>query len=119
VCRFILRRIIYRFKYKFYYAEVELSHLLINYAQGHEDISGSEAIVKLFLISAPDGGDWPASRPARFTPWERALGTHWLGGWMGLNAGLDCMEKTKIPGPVGNLTPVAQPETRRYADWAI
>jgi len=27
-----------------------------------------------------------ASLPGRFTPRERAPGTHWLGGWMGLRA---------------------------------
>jgi len=26
---------------------------------------------------------WSASHPGRFTPKERAPGTHWLGGWVG------------------------------------
>jgi hypothetical protein len=30
------------------------------------------------LISALDGGEWSASRPGRFTPRERAPGTHWI-----------------------------------------
>jgi hypothetical protein len=29
-----------------------------------------------FLSSALDGGEWSASRPGRFTPRERAPGTH-------------------------------------------
>jgi len=35
------------------------------------------------LTSALDGGEWSASRPVRFTPRERAPGTHWIGGWVG------------------------------------
>jgi hypothetical protein len=31
------------------------------------------------LTSALDGGEWSASRPGRFTPRERAPGTHWVG----------------------------------------
>jgi hypothetical protein len=34
-----------------------------------------------FLTSALDGGEWLASRPCRFIPWEGASGTHWIGGW--------------------------------------
>jgi hypothetical protein len=29
----------------------------------------------------------------RFTPGERAPGVHWIGGWVGLRAGLDDMKK--------------------------
>jgi hypothetical protein len=35
------------------------------------------------LTSALDVGEWSASRPGRFTPRERAPGTHWIGGWVG------------------------------------
>jgi hypothetical protein len=38
------------------------------------------------LTSAIDGGERSASRPARFTPKERAPGTHWIGGWVGPRA---------------------------------
>jgi hypothetical protein len=41
------------------------------------------------LTSALDGGEWSASRPGRFTPTERAPGTHWIGGWVGPRAILD------------------------------
>jgi hypothetical protein len=34
-----------------------------------------------------------------FTPRERALGTHWIGGWMGFRAVLDAVVKRKIPSP--------------------
>jgi len=38
------------------------------------------------LTSALDGGEWSASPPGRFTPRERALYTHWIGDWVGLDA---------------------------------
>jgi hypothetical protein len=62
---------------------------------------GVDVKIHIFLISALAGGEWSASRPGRFTPGERALGTHWLGGWVDLRAGLDDVEKRKfwtLPG---------------------
>jgi hypothetical protein len=47
----------------------------------------------VFLTSALDGIEWSASRTGRFTPGERAPGTHWIGAWVGPRAGLDNMEK--------------------------
>jgi hypothetical protein len=35
------------------------------------------------LTSALDGGEWSASRPGRFNGGEKAVGTHWIGGWVG------------------------------------
>jgi hypothetical protein len=35
------------------------------------------------FASALEGGEWSASRPGRFTPRERAPGTHWIGGRVG------------------------------------
>jgi hypothetical protein len=32
----------------------------------------------------------------RFTPGQRASGTHWIGGWVGPRASLDDVEKRKI-----------------------
>jgi hypothetical protein len=32
-------------------------------------------------------------------PAARIRGTHWVGGWMGPRAGLDAVEKRKIPSP--------------------
>jgi hypothetical protein len=46
-------------------------------------------------------GDRSASRPGRFTPGEKDLCTHWIGGWLGPRAGLDAVEKRKfvtLPG---------------------
>jgi len=50
-----------------------------------------------FLTSALDGGEWSASRPGRFSLREGAPGTHWIGGWVGLKAGLDTVAKREIP----------------------
>jgi hypothetical protein len=54
-----------------------------------------------FLTSALVRGEWSASRLSRFTPVERAPGTHWMGGWVGPRAGLDDVEKKQfltLPG---------------------
>jgi hypothetical protein len=49
-----------------------------------------------FLISELNGGEWwSASRSCRFTPEERTPGTHWIGGWVGPRADLDCVVKVK------------------------
>jgi hypothetical protein len=57
--------------------------------------------IHVFLTSALVGGEWSASRPDRFTPEERAPGTHWIGGWVGPRTGLDDVEMRKffiLPG---------------------
>jgi hypothetical protein len=47
------------------------------------------------ITLALDGGEWLASRPGRFTPRKRALGTHWIGGWLSPRAGVDAIDKRK------------------------
>jgi hypothetical protein len=59
-----------------------------------------------FLTSAVVGGEWSASRPARFTPRERTPGTHCIGGWVDPRAGLDDVEK--ILDSAGTRTPIPQ-----------
>jgi hypothetical protein len=49
---------------------------------------GVDVYIHIFLASALVGGEWSASRPGRFTPGERAPGTHWIGEWVGPRAGL-------------------------------
>jgi hypothetical protein len=64
------------------------------------------------LASAPDGGEWSASRPGRFKPRKRVPGTHCIGGWVGTRAGLDAVVKRKIPSPRREWnpkTPIVQP----------
>jgi hypothetical protein len=71
------------------------------------------------LTSALDGGEWSASRPGRFTPRERAPGTHWIGVWVGPRAVLDPVVKRKIPSPCRESnpkTPIVQPVAHRYTD---
>jgi hypothetical protein len=46
----------------------------------------------VFLTSVLVGGGGSASRPCRFTPREKATGTHWIGGWVDPRAVLDDME---------------------------
>jgi len=41
---------------------------------------GMELSRHTFLTSALDGGEWSVSRSGRFTPSERTVGTHWIGG---------------------------------------
>jgi hypothetical protein len=57
---------------------------------------GSVGIAPPFLTPTLDGGEWSASRLYRFTPEERAPGTHWIESWLGPRAGLDVVEKRKI-----------------------
>jgi hypothetical protein len=74
------------------------------------------------LISAPDGGEWSASRTGHFTPRERAPGTPWIGGWVGPRAVLDTVVNRKTPGPhweSNSRTPIIQPVAQHYTDWAI
>jgi hypothetical protein len=60
---------------------------------------GSGGIAPPFLTSELDECEWSPSRPDRFTPGKRILGTHWIGGWVGPTAGEEA----------GNRTPAVQP----------
>jgi hypothetical protein len=59
--------------------------------------------------------------PRPLYPGEKPPGTHWIGGWVDLRAGLDDLEKRKfftLPGL--ELRPlVDQPVASRYTDYAI
>jgi hypothetical protein len=71
------------------------------------------------LTSALGGGEWSASRPGRFTPRERAPGSHWIGGCVGPRAVLDAVVKRKIPSPrreSNPRTPIVQLVAQRYTD---
>jgi hypothetical protein len=54
----------------------------------HEHVWKSGGIDSLFLTSVLDG-EWSDSRPGRFNPGETAPATHWIGGCVGLRAGLE------------------------------
>jgi hypothetical protein len=65
---------------------------------------------------------WGVALEGRFTAGETALGTHWIGGWVSPRAGLDEVEKRKIPSPRRESklrTPIVQPVASRCTDWAI
>jgi hypothetical protein len=62
---------------------------------------GVEVYLHIFFISALDGGEWSASRPGLFNPRERFPGTHWRGGWVGL----DAVVRRKIPIPYRDSNP--------------
>jgi hypothetical protein len=69
--------------------KAKLSLCLTNKALRHEDVWGNGCIDPRILD------------PGRFTPGERAAGTHWIGSWVGLRADLDDVEKRKfltLPG---------------------
>jgi hypothetical protein len=68
-------------------------------------MGGVDVYISNFLTSALAGSEWSASCPGRFIP-----GTHWIGGWVGLRASLDDVEKRKfltLPGL--ELRPLSRP----------
>jgi hypothetical protein len=71
---------------------------------------GVDVYIHIFLTSALAGGEWSASLPSRFTPGERAPGTHCIGGWVNSRASLDNMEKRKfLTLPGFELQPLGRP----------
>jgi hypothetical protein len=57
--------------------------------------------IHVFLTSALIAGECSDSRPGRFTPGNKAPGSHRVGGWVSPTACLDAMEKRKsltLPG---------------------
>jgi hypothetical protein len=79
-------------------------------APRHEDVWGVAVYIHVFLTSALVAGEWSPPRPCRFTPGERAPGTHWIGDWVGPRAGLDDVEKRKFLTLQGlELRPLGRP----------
>jgi hypothetical protein len=105
--------------------EAKLSLCLIKH-HGMKTYGGG-GVAPPFLTSALDGSEWSASRPCRFTPGERAPGTHWIGCWVGLSPGLDAVEKRKIlhcgesnpgsPALSPSLYWLRYPNFRRIGEW--
>jgi hypothetical protein len=76
---------------------------------------GVDVLTHIFLISALVGGEWPASRPGRFTPGERSAGTHWIGSLEGTRASLDDMKRKSLTLPGLELRPLSrEPVASRY-----
>jgi len=67
--------------------------------------------------------------PAALPPWERAPGTHWIGGCGGSRTGLDAVVKRKIPSPcrdsniytnsIMDISYCGGDYTRRRTKWGI
>jgi hypothetical protein len=75
---------------------VKLS-LCFNWAPRHGGVLGEWKYSSIHsLTSALDGGEWSASRPGRFNSRVRALGTHWIGGWVDPRVILDAVVNRKI-----------------------
>jgi hypothetical protein len=65
----------------------------------HAGAKGERLYILLILDLALDGGDWSASRSSCSLSPEQgppAPGTYWIGGLMGLRAGLDTGARGKI-----------------------
>jgi hypothetical protein len=60
---------------------------------------GVEVEIHTFFEVGTRWGEWSASRPGCFTPGERTLGAHWIGGWMSPRAGLDAVTRRETPSP--------------------
>jgi hypothetical protein len=74
--------------------------LFFNLALRHEGVLGEGRYSSTHSLTSPlDGGKWSASRSGRFTPRERAPGTHWIRGWVGPRDGLNAVSKRKIHSP--------------------
>jgi hypothetical protein len=54
---------------------------------------GVDVYIHISLTLTLVGGEWSASHHNRFTPGERATGTHWIGGWVGPRVCLGYVEK--------------------------
>jgi hypothetical protein len=69
---------------------------------------GVDVLFHVFFTSALLG-EWTALRFGRFTPGERAPGTHWTGGWIGPRTGLDDVGRTFFTLPGLELRPFRRP----------
>jgi hypothetical protein len=94
--------------------KVKLSLCLTNQALRHEDVWGSGYIRvdPRFLDLTLVGGERSVPHPGRFTPWARARGAHWIGGWMDPRAGLDMKQRKFLLSRAGcskSLHPLRYP----------
>jgi hypothetical protein len=62
---------------------------------------------------------WSASCSSRFTLKEEACDTHWIGGWLGLIAGLVVTEQRRTYCSCQELNPGQPPVVCHCIDWAI
>jgi hypothetical protein len=60
-----------------------------------------DVYIHIFLTLALAVGEWSAPHPCRFTPGERAPGTHFIGEWVSPTASIYGVEERKfltLPG---------------------
>jgi hypothetical protein len=74
--------------------KVKLSQVIKRYAL--KIYRGLEVWLHLSSRLEIDGGEWSASHPCRFTRWEIARGTSWIGGRVDPRVGLDAVEKRNV-----------------------
>jgi hypothetical protein len=73
--------------------------------------------IHIFLMSALVGGKWLASRACRFTPGERASGTHWIGGWVDSSVN-DVDNRQFLTSPGLEMRPLVRPARSQSTDYA-
>jgi hypothetical protein len=78
---------------------------------------GGVKVDQPLLTSALGGDEESHSYAGRFTPGERAQGTHWIGNWVGLRTCLDAMKMRKMPCPFREWNPGLL--ACIYSDWVI
>jgi len=89
---------------------------VLNQAPHHEDIW---VWLHTFLTSALDGGEWSTSCLSYFTSRERALGTQWIGSWMGPTASLGMVVRKKESLALPEIkSPLFIPQPSHCADSA-
>jgi hypothetical protein len=89
---------VYSGAYTWHYIKVKVKMplCLTNSTLRYEDVWESECVDPCFL-GLSTSWKWVISfMPRPLYPGERALGTHWMGGWVGPRAGLDDMGKWKF-----------------------
>jgi hypothetical protein len=67
---------------------------------------GGGCIIHVFLTSVLVEGEGAASHLGLFNPLGRAIGTHWIAGWVEPRTGLDDVNKREFLTPTGTRTPL-------------
>jgi hypothetical protein len=67
-----------------------------------------DAKINVFITSELIGSESLASCPCRFNRKKKALGTHWVGGWVGPKTGPGRYQGVKILAPTKTQTPTLQ-----------
>jgi hypothetical protein len=91
---------------------------LIHYRLRHEDVWGSGCIDPR-VLNFSTSWRWVFSfMSLPLYQWERAPGTHWIGGWVGPRADVDDMNKWKfLTLPRLELWPLGRPTLRQSLYW--